>query len=118
MAQHNDFGKEGEILARSYLQSKGYVIREQNWRKGKLEVDLIAEKDNIIVIVEVKSRRRSDQEISEIVSEVKEKNLIDAADAYMSMLDEELECRIDLMIIHTKTGNPEVIHIENAISQT
>lgn len=117
MAYHNNFGKMGEKIACDFLKSKGYVIREQNWTSGKLEVDLIVEKNGTIVFVEVKSRHREDQDVSEIISRAKEKNLINAAELYMEELDEKYECRIDVIIIHTKTGLPEVIHIEDAITQ-
>lgn len=117
MAYHNNFGKMGEKIACDFLKSKGYIIREQNWTSGKLEVDLIAEKKGTIVFVEVKSRQKEDQEVSEIISPAKEKNLINAAGLYMEQIDEKYECRIDVIIVHTKTGTPEVIHIEDAITQ-
>jgi putative endonuclease len=41
---------------KKYLSEKGYKIRETNWVTGKLELDIIAEKDGMLVIVEVKTR--------------------------------------------------------------
>ena len=40
MAQHNKLGKSGEEYAAEYLTSRGYVVRDINWRSGKLELDL------------------------------------------------------------------------------
>jgi hypothetical protein len=34
MAKHNDLGKAGENAAVAYLEQKGYLIRDRNWRKG------------------------------------------------------------------------------------
>ena len=56
MARHNIFGKQGEDVAADYLIKNGYIIRERNWRLDKLEVDIVAEKDRCIVMVEVKTR--------------------------------------------------------------
>jgi len=56
MAEHNDLGNLGEKRAQDYLISKGFQIRECNWFFGKLELDIIAEKDDWLVIVEVKTR--------------------------------------------------------------
>ena len=42
MAEHNDLGKWGEDLAVDYLQRKGYVILERDWRSGHRDLDIIA----------------------------------------------------------------------------
>ena len=42
MAQHNDTGQWGEDLAVQHLKSKGYTIRDRNWRSGHREIDIIA----------------------------------------------------------------------------
>ncbi len=40
MAQHNQLGKTGEERAAEYLISKGYIIRDINWRSGKMELEI------------------------------------------------------------------------------
>ena len=50
-------GTCGEELAVKLLQQKDYNILERNWRCGHLEVDIIAENDDYLVIVEVKTRK-------------------------------------------------------------
>ena len=52
-------GFAGEDMAAKLLQEKGYKILARNWRCGHLEVDIIAETDDYLVIVEVKTRKRS-----------------------------------------------------------
>lgn len=59
MADHNDFGAWGERIAREYLITKGYTIIDYDTRKGFFEIDIIALKDNRIVFVEVKTRRKA-----------------------------------------------------------
>ena len=56
MAIHNELGKKGEQLAVDFLQKKGYTILDRNWRFKKAEVDIIAQKEQILAIVEVKTR--------------------------------------------------------------
>jgi len=50
-------GAEGELRAAVYLRKKGYRITAQNVRAGGVEIDIIAERGNRVVFVEVKSRR-------------------------------------------------------------
>ena len=58
MALHNDLGHKGEDMAAKYLQEQGYFILERNWmNKGRKELDIIATKDDVIVFVEVKTRK-------------------------------------------------------------
>ena len=56
MAIHNALGKAGEDAVAAYLEHNGYVIRDRNWRKNRLELDIVATKDNGLIIVEVKTR--------------------------------------------------------------
>ena len=56
MAEHNETGNFGENLAANYLVKNGYRIRERNFVFEKAEVDIIAQKDNMLVVVEVKTR--------------------------------------------------------------
>ncbi len=50
-------GVNGELIAKSYLEKNGYLILERNWRYKKYEIDIIAQKPNLIVFVEVKTRK-------------------------------------------------------------
>ena len=56
MAEHNELGKLGEELAVKFLQKNGYAILETNWTFQKAEIDIIAQKNNILAVVEVKTR--------------------------------------------------------------
>jgi len=57
MARHNETGKLGEQLAEQWLIEQGYVILEKNWKFGKLEIDIIATKNDKLQFLEVKTRR-------------------------------------------------------------
>ena len=49
-------GRQGEALAAAFLEQKKYWIIERNYRHGRAEVDLIAIKDDFLVVVEIKTR--------------------------------------------------------------
>ena len=56
MAEHNELGKFGEELAVEFLQQNGYDILETNWTFQKAEIDIIAQKDSTLAVIEVKTR--------------------------------------------------------------
>lgn len=112
---HIEFGSFGENLAREYLEQKGYKILEQNWRFGRLEVDLIAISDSFLIIIEVKSRSSSDfGSPDEAVGHRKIDFLAEAAAAYQEVKDLDLETRFDIISVVMKGNSAEIIHIEEA----
>jgi putative endonuclease len=54
--QNKDTGFLGENIAAEYLAGLGFAILERNWRYKHLEIDIIASKDGLLHIVEVKTR--------------------------------------------------------------
>ncbi len=115
MAEFHDTGKKGEELAASYLAGKGYRILEKNWRAGHNEIDIIAQKDQILVIVEVKTRRTNYfGEPEEFVTKNKQKLLVQAANAYVQKNKLDLESRFDIISILFKGNDYKIHHIEDA----
>ena len=55
MTKAHDLEKKAEKLAASYLQNLGYKLLVKNYRYLKAEVDLIVQKENTLVAVEVKA---------------------------------------------------------------
>jgi putative endonuclease len=55
VAEHNEIGKIGESIARTFLMKQGFTIVEQNYRILQGEIDIIAKKDNVFRFIEVKS---------------------------------------------------------------
>lgn len=49
-------GNFGEKIAEKYLNTKGYTIIYKNYRKRVGEIDLVAQKDNKTIFIEVKTR--------------------------------------------------------------
>lgn len=54
--KHAALGRQAEELAANYLSGIGYRVLHRNWRYGRLEVDIIASKADVLHIVEVKCR--------------------------------------------------------------
>lgn len=53
---NKDTGFFGENMAAEFLKKNGYSILYRNWRYKHLELDIIAAKDGLLHIVEVKTR--------------------------------------------------------------
>ncbi len=115
MASHNDFGREAEQTAVRYLQQKGYEILERNWRFQKAELDIIAMKDNTLVVVEVKARTSDYFGAPEsFVNPRKMKLIVQATQEYITRNDLDLEVRFDIISILKNRYKEELEHIENA----
>lgn len=78
-----EFGKFAEDKAAEYYIKNGYAIRERNWRYRHIEIDIIAQIDNVIVFVEVKARNGKDVSPLEAVTFDKMKNITKGADHYL-----------------------------------
>ena len=56
MTKLKKIGNLGEEISAIFLKNKGFKIVERNWEKPKIgEIDIIAEKENIIYFIEVKT---------------------------------------------------------------
>ncbi len=115
MAQHNELGKEGEVLAIKFLQKNGYIIVEKNYRYQKAEVDIIAQKDNILAVVEVKTRTSNYfGNPQDAVSPKKIKLLVSAIDFYIAENDLDVEVRFDIIAIIKNKNTTKIEHLEDA----
>jgi putative endonuclease len=54
-------GRKAERAAVVYLEMRGFKVLEQNWRRPRCEIDIIASKDDVLHFIEVKYRRNDDQ---------------------------------------------------------
>lgn len=115
MALHNEFGRSGEERAVDFLQEKGYFIRDRNWRNGHRELDIVAQKEDELVFVEVKTRRTSIYgHPSEAVSPLKIRRTVLAADAYLKCYRLDMRVRFDVIAIVGTEPHLKIEHIEDA----
>lgn len=102
MAKHNKLGKDGERAACDFLISKGFIVRDTNWRLGHLEIDIVAQDpdSNCLHIIEVKTRT-SDEEFDpmESITKAKIRNLVNAANGYIELFSLPMSVQFDVMII-------------------
>ena len=115
MAAHNELGKWGEDLAAGYLQRTGYTIIERDWKSGKRDLDIIAQDGNVIVFVELKTRRnRLYGEPEESVDYHKLQNLQQAISHYVKFKHIRQEIRFDIIsIVGTVGTDPDIQHIQD-----
>ncbi|WP_281669885.1 YraN family protein [Segatella buccae] len=120
MAEHNELGKWGEELAAKYLEQKGYVIRDRDWRQGKLDLDIVAVADDgeTVVFVEVKARKTNAFGQPEQAVDVKKiKRLARAADSYVKSLGVSAPLRFDIVsIIGDQKEAQTIEHIVDAFN--
>ena len=115
MAQHNELGKKGEQLAVDFLLKDGYDVIERNYIFQKAEVDIIAQKEDILAVVEVKTRSTIDfGNPQDFVKPKQIKNLVKAVDEYVTVNDLDVEVRFDIIAIVKEKGHFKIEHLENA----
>lgn len=115
MAAHNSLGKAGEDAAAAYLERNGYVIRHRNWRKNRLELDIVAVKDGMLIVAEVKTRSNTDFiEPQDAVNWQKVRHIVVAADAYLKHFGIDAPVRFDIITAVGEAGAFRIEHIEDA----
>lgn len=116
MAEHNDFGNLAENLAAEFLVAKNYKILARNFRYQRAEIDIIAEFENVIIIVEVKARSYDTLiEPQEAVTKKKIKSIVLCTDYFLSENKIDKEVRFDIItVLPDVTGKLQITHIENA----
>jgi putative endonuclease len=115
MAEHNDLGKLGEDLSVEFLQKNGYTILETNWTFQKAEIDIIAQKENVLVIVEVKTRSSIDfGSPQDFVKPAKIQLLVKAVNEYVISNDLDLEIRFDIIAVYKEGKEFKIEHLEDA----
>jgi len=96
-------GRLGEDIAVEALRKRGYRILIRNYRFGKAEVDIIAQKDSVLAFVEVKWRSNNlFGDPQNFVSKQQQKRLIAAADHYVRSNDLDINVRFDVVTILEK----------------
>ncbi len=112
-------GRIGEELARRHLETLGFTILDANYRTRWGEIDLVAEKNEELVFVEVRTRRSNNMGTpEESITVTKRSHLVAAAEEYIQTSESTYtDWRIDLVAVELdRSGSVSRLDvIENAV---
>ena len=114
----HELGAYGERLAVTFLQHEGYAIVETNWHCEHGELDIVAQRGETLVFVEVRTRHSSSTDLAFMsVDARKQEKLVNLAQVYLAMHDrEDAVWRIDVIgIAVPRKGQPIIEHVEDAL---
>lgn len=116
MTDKTETGRIGENLAAEFLVSKGFKVVARNYRWQHREIDLIAQRKNWLIFVEVKTRgSNAFGEPESFVSNDQRNAIYQAAEQYIFANNWQGNIRFD--IVSVKNGDrPEIVHFEDAIT--
>ena len=113
-------GAVGEQIAKEYLIKKGYIILATNWRAQHKEIDIIAKYKDVLVFVEVKTRRSTKFGFpEEAVTTKKWQLLFLAAQAFIEQYTNYERIQFDIISValknkQMKDSETEIVHYEDA----
>ena len=113
-------GAVGEQIAKEYLIKKGYIILATNWRAQHKEIDIIAKHTDVLVFIEVKTRRSTKFGYpEEAVTAKKWELLFLAAQAFIEQYTNYERIQFDIISVALKIKNvkdseTEIVHYEDA----
>lgn len=115
MTDKMETGKLGENLAAEFLVQKGFRVVARNYRCRHAEIDLIVQRDDWLIFVEVKTRNSNAYgEPETFVDATKRRLMYRAAENYIYAVNWKGHIRFD--IVSVKPGPaPHVRHFEDAI---
>ena len=117
-AATQEFGELGERIAERWLRRNGWRLVQRRFRSGHRDIDLIVERDDTVVFVEVKARRgvRFGDPV-EAVNWSKQKELARSASVWIDRHGRPSESyRFDVVGILVEGERVRVRHVPNAFS--
>ncbi len=111
MSYAGEIGRVGEEMVAKFLKSRGYIIFARNYREKYGEIDIVAENPDIMLFVEVKTRKE-DSLISpaDAVDYDKEKKLINTARSFIKKAHHFGAVRFDIAEVTYKVDNVGEYH--------
>lgn len=115
-AEAKEWGRQAEQIVYRWLVSKGYTVRETNWRPttSKSEIDLIAQKNDTLAFVEVKARSDKDLDPAEAMTAEKIRKVVRGANAYLQMQEFDFFYRFDVATVTGNTNDYTIDYLEDA----
>lgn len=113
-------GKRGEKLAADFLKKKGYRILQTNYRCREGEIDIVSQKKDCLVFVEVRTKTSTEFGMpEESITFNKKEKLVASAFSYLNANNHsQSQWRIDFVAVELdKEGKTmRIEHIENAVA--
>jgi putative endonuclease len=112
---HIELGQKGEEIAVNHLCTKGFEVLERNYKWKNAEVDIICKKNNLLVVVEVKTRNSialGEPYLS--VTRSKQRQIIKVTNRFIELNDVQEEIQFDVVSIILNQHQTKIEHIENA----
>ncbi|MEN8248610.1 MAG: YraN family protein [Bacteroidota bacterium] len=108
-------GNKGEDTAVNYLFANGYDVIHRNYRLGRAEIDIIAQIDNTLVFVEVKTRKDNTYGYpEEFVTDAQQERIWQVAEEYVEKTAWQGQLRFDIIAIVWDGPEPTLDHFEDA----
>jgi putative endonuclease len=102
-------GQKGEDKAAEFLEKEGYKIRHRNWKSPNRELDIVAENDEYIVFVEVKTRKAGYlMKPQSAVTKEKRNSIQYAAESYIRKFEIDKPARFDIVTVVAKGDSTEI----------
>jgi putative endonuclease len=110
--EKKELGRRAEEMAEACLRKKGYRIREKNYICARGELDLVAQEGEVLVFVEVRSRKGGGSLPETSVGRAKQRQIVRAAEFYLAERGWEGDCRFDVVAIQlTPSGKLESVKL-------
>ena len=113
-------GRRAELAVEDYLFARGFEVLERNVRLGRLELDLVARKGELCVVVEVRTRGEGSY-VGALASVdgVKRRRLLLAVERLwrerLSRMDGIERVRIDVAAVRFASGRTEIEYVQGAV---
>jgi putative endonuclease len=99
-SQRQQLGRRGEQLAVDALNERSYTVRARNWRCPIGEIDIIAQDGQVLVVVEVRTRRgQAYGSPEDSLTAPKQARLVELGQTYVQEVDWDGPWRIDVVAV-------------------
>ncbi len=110
-----ELGRAGEEAAAGHLLAHGWRVLARGWRAAGREIDLVAEREGVVALVEVKTRRAGSlAPPAAAVDWRKRRQLAAAGRVAATRWSGARELRFDVIGVTWGAGGPAIEHLEDA----
>ncbi len=116
MNHNQQIGILGENAVVHHLEQQHFAIVERNFRCRGGEIDIIARKDDIVVFVEVKTRKSRSLDATQVINHRKQQKIYTAARRFMQQNHTEYTFQFDVAIVYAINNQCDIEYISNAFT--